>query len=434
MQSGSAGNGEMPSVDTPRLASPQVTPPEAASRPGSAGLAAPAPSPVPPSPQPCASPDLSLQHRSQTVRSSGARPPCGRLQADERLPSGAKPRSAKRLNRKSSLQALKAGQLQRHGVAMAHTKQAGSAPNGAAALSTYTKLTPAAPAAGRASPSNAPPQLRHGKTVRELGRDLIKHHVQSQHCGHSGAAGGSSGTLFYEYDIGDDGLPVGMQNILDAYTRIAGDVEKLTSIPKAPLVSGGSRTATPRHGAQPGSVSVADRARFARVPRPAQHVADMSARSSQRAYSSAPASASAVRVPNASAPPVRSQHGAGSLRTADPEHARSGSFGLSSVLSSQHVGDPAAEPSQHAPDAAPAPGFGLASILKHRQAQPAGQARRLAPRSARQGPRPAAGGGYKAADSFDEGSWIYIMGSSTNSLSAKRLAQRQRMQQGAHAQ
>ena len=413
----------------------------AASRPGSGTLAAPAPSPVPASPQPCASPDLTLRHRPPSALASSAARSAGQLQSGrqrsaysvEPQPSTGPSGLAER--RKPH----EAGLQQRNSLTRARAAKPGPKHTGAGALNTYAKLSPVrpapapAPAPAPSDPAASAPQPRHGKTVRELGRELIKHHVESQHHGNSGAPRGSGSTLFYEYDIGQDGLPSGMQHILDAYTRIAGDVEKLTSIPRAPLVAGGSGAATPRHSLQ---ASATARTRFARVPRPPLRHEASSARSSQRAYFSAPASAGPVRDGHVqgSLLPVR----AGSQRSMGSQLASSSSFGLSSVLSSQHA--PASSPEfghtsgQHSTPATASPHFGLTSILKPGQARGGEDLGGRQQQFARQGQGGSTGSQSKAADAFDEGSWIYIMGSTTNSMSAKRLAQRQRAQQAASLQ
>lgn len=281
---------------------------------------------------------------------------------------------------------------------------------GGTAAQTYSRHSPAPP---RPPSAGRPRQLKQGRSVRDLGRELIQQHVRAQY---EGAPAGDDATLLYEPDL-PASLPPGMQSILDAYTRIAGDVERLTAIPAAPPRRGNVLDAYSRNHAS--------KERFSTVP----------TRAGKRLHGSAPATAASTSAHAAGRLPARGamQPRASSERHADapPQGGASagnrpaGGFGLSSVMQDHkpqmrriQYGAACAE---QQPAGKP---FGLAGVLKssgHKLASKPPLATSPTAKARRPG------------DTFDEGSWIYIMGTSTNSAKAKSLAQQQRARIAASA-
>jgi hypothetical protein len=251
--------------------------------------------------------------------------------------------------------------------------QSTAAQRGANVAATYSLHSPAIP---RPPSAHQPHRLKAGKTTRELGRELIQQHVRSQRLApaplntplhikcHSVQPEDAPGV--------GGGVPTGLQGILDAYTRIAGDVERLTAA---------RRRSSALVVTSPGAANTGDLVAY---------------NTSKRT--------------DISDTPRRDVHG---------DSGGGGGFGLSSLLMESAACGRACAPqppsvqerigrSWHEPTPKL---FGLSGILQSHD-------------SGRRGRIPLAK--RRSVDTFDEGSWIYIMGSSTSSLAAKKLAVPQR--------
>jgi hypothetical protein len=309
---------------------------------------------------------------------------------------------------------------------------------GADALATYAQLSPVAP---KPLPSGRRRCcLKEGKTVRELGRELIR---KQQELRESSAPGGNghwpSSTSFGQVGVPPDSwdVPSGLRGILEEYTRLAEDVKHLTG---AASRVGGSllRTARTSESIAAGSgLSSPVGAGLCETSWSPPTTSSGEGHTSHQGHTlgtsvqSPCASFSSKRVHSGCAGQPAGLHldGKHAGLHLDGKHAglhldgkHAGlhpdgkPFGLSSVLEckpSKHLppvpsrprqakGHPLASKSMDAT-------FGLRSVLHGAGSLGAGC---LAP-------QPAGPGG---SGSFDAGSWIYIMGSSTSSMAAKKLA------------
>ena len=287
----------------------------------------------------------------------------------------------------------------------------------------YRKLAP--PQAPHAPPQAHQAKPKQVPSVRDLGRELIRQHMRAQ----DGAPPSPHVSTTHLGTV--QGLPQGMQSILDAYTKVAGDVERLTGIPAPPrrdISAAHAHTdqAAHAHGQHPAAHS--SRERFSRVP---------GSPGLRRVHTSAPATA-AARQPAPSSPLKPRQRAHRQPRASSESHSgraaargnvgassESTGFGLSSVLAQRtadadfgHVG--------HA-EQAKRKQFGLAGVLQSAARQSTGKPPPSPSRLPRKTPARTKG------DLFDEGSWIYIMGASTSSVKAKRLAAEQRARAAAAA-
>ena len=248
----------------------------------------------------------------------------------------------------------------------------------ASPTATYSRLSPALrrPPSGSRQP---PSPLVAGQTTRELGRELIREHMRT-----------SSDAVLRTKPAAVPGLSPELQSILDAYTQLAGDVEKLTGASPAGESSGLA-------SAQRGGPGEPSKASVSAVVSAAGHGFGLSS----------------VIAPDAKLRNVLA-------RKSPPRRQREG-------VRRATVDSP--PPSSKLPVLQPAerPAFGLASVLQQKGALAASlDATAKAPRMQFSASTALSQRALRTEGGFDEGSWIYIMGNTASSVKAKQLAKPQR--------